>query len=125
MRRVARRVREYVSELVEDGLHAGASFVIAWVLFGLAFWYKVNLIPVLNFNLAVVHYVTRLTPYGYGDQLEFILRTGAHADGVLFFGELWFLAAVCIRVLGLCFRLLAFGIRRTARSLRRRKRSRS
>lgn len=107
MRMMVRRVRQYVREVIEDGLHAAASFVIAWVLLGLALWYKVKLIGVLNFNLSVVHAATRFVPYGYGDEVEVVLRLWG-ADHILFFGELWFAAAIIIRVAGLCWVLVRY-----------------
>lgn len=119
MRRMIGRVRKYMREVIEDGLHAGASFVIAWVLLGLALWHKVKLVHVLNFNLDIIHVVTRLVPYGYGDDIELLLRLWG-ADHVLFFGELWFAAAVVIRVVGLCWTLFFYFARWLHRHSRKR-----
>lgn len=116
---MAMRVRKYVQELIEDGLHAVASFVIAWLMLIAALWYKINLTAVLNFNLSVIHEVTRFVPYGYGNEVEFGLRMWG-ADHILFFGELWFVAAIVIRVLGLCWTLVCY----FARWLHRRSRKR-
>lgn len=117
--RMIGRVRKYVQELVEDGLHAGASFVIAWFLLGAALWYNVDLNAVLDFNLWLIKTATSWFPVAVASRLQFALRLWG--EYVLFFGELWFLAAAVIRVLGLCLALIYYA----ARWLHRRSRNRN
>ena len=103
MKKRMERVRKYVREVLEDGLHAVASFAIAWFILGYALLNKYDLRWVLNFNLRVLEWACSFVPWGYGPSVETALRLFG-ADHIIFFGELWAFAAIVIRVIGLCFR---------------------